>query len=80
MLDRSPKTRRILRCARVGSPLISVVSGTVVGACDRCAHDIHVTPASIEKIKQEASLYVVICAECVCDPHLPEFLVERGAN
>jgi hypothetical protein len=74
-------TRSILRCARVGSSLISASPiGTVVRPCERCAHDIHMTPASFEKIKRKASLYVVICDECVRDPQLPVFLAERGVN
>ena len=73
-------TRTILRCARVGSSLISETHGTVVRTCERCAHDIHVTPASLKKIQHTSALYVVICDECVHDPLLPEFLAGKSAN
>ena len=74
------RPRTILRCARVGSSLISETSGTGVRKCERCAHAIHVTPESLEKTKRESALYVVICDECVHDPRLPEFLAGKSAN
>lgn len=75
------KTGSILRCARVGSSLVSETpAGTVVRACERCAHHMHVTPESLAAIKKETTLYVVICDECVRDPQLPDFLAERGVN